>query len=118
MLQADMMGVRPARFTSLKHDARECRRSRAYAESTNASCAGLDDEAWESLRVIFEHISQVGDRENGNGRAARNLLERAKRAQALRLMALEGRKSREQLCLLTAGDFEESLTEIQAQAAQ
>jgi hypothetical protein len=42
----------------------------------------------------------VHDRENGNGRAVRNLLECAKRCQAMRLMELGGRKTKEQLVLL------------------
>ena len=40
-----------------------------------------------TLDAVLGRMSEVHDRENGNGRAVRNLLERAKRAQALRLMA-------------------------------
>jgi len=42
----------------------------------------------------------------------RNLLERAKRSQALRLMELGGRRTREELSLLTLDDFEETLSEL------
>jgi len=67
----------------------------------------LEAEAREILAKIFAQMAQVHERENGNGRAVRNLLERAKRAQALRLMGVEGRKSRADLVLLRAEDFAE-----------
>ena len=57
-------------------------------------------------------MATVHDRENGNGRAVRNLLERAKRSQALRLMELGGRRTRDELCTLTEDDFQESLLEL------
>ena len=62
--------------------------------------------------AVFNNMSQVHDREDGNGRAVRNLLERAKRSQAMRLMATEGKKTRDELSLLTEADFGESLAEM------
>jgi len=72
----------------------------------------LDDDADALLRAIFASMAASNDRENGNGRAVRNLLEQAKRAQALRLMQLGGGLSKEQLCLLTEADFEEGAAEL------
>ena len=46
----------------------------------------LTPGARDALMTIFVCMATVHDRENGNGRAVRNLLERAKRTQALRLM--------------------------------
>lgn len=43
----------------------------------------------------------------GNGRAVRNLLEKAKRRQALRLQMRPGKKAKEDLVQLTAEDFDE-----------
>ena len=45
----------------------------------------LDADARAALMGVFERMAAVHDRENGNGRAVRNLLEKAKRRQALRL---------------------------------
>ena len=42
----------------------------------------------------------------------RNLLERAKRSQAMRLMALGGRRTKEELSTLTEEDFHDSLSEL------
>ena len=72
----------------------------------------LSEGAIAALMTVFRSMAQVHDRENGNGRAVRNLLERAKRSQALRLMQKQGRKTREELSLLTEEDFEESLQEM------
>ena len=65
------------------------------------------------LGGIFDKMADHHDRENGNGRAVRNLLERAKREQALRLMALSGKKTKEQLMLLTAEDFSGAVLEME-----
>jgi len=73
----------------------------------------LDERARAALSHIFDQMAQVHDRENGNGRAVRNLLERAKRSQAMRLMAVAGRKSKADLMLLTESDFSESIRELQ-----
>ena len=72
----------------------------------------LSAGAREALMSIYTIMASVHDRENGNGRTVRNLLERAKRAQALRLMELGGRRTREELTLLTDADFEDSLVEM------
>ena len=56
----------------------------------------LDADARAALMGVFERMAAVHDRENGNGRAVRNLLERAKREQALRLMGVPGRKTKEE----------------------
>ena len=72
----------------------------------------LSNDAHHALMSIFTIMATVHDRENGNGRAVRNLLERAKRAQALRLMELGGRRTREELSLLTEEDFMDSLSEL------
>lgn len=74
----------------------------------------LSDGAREALMTIFVCMATVHDRENGNGRAVRNLLERAKRSQALRLMDLGGKRTREELSTLTEEDFTESLNELKA----
>ena len=73
----------------------------------------LDDDARGRLGEIFAAMATVHDRQNGNGRAVRNLLERAKRAQALRLMAVQGKKTVEQLSTLTGDDFADSYSELQ-----
>ena len=41
----------------------------------------------------------------GNGRAVRNILEKAKRRQAVRLQNTPGKKGKDDLCQLTAADF-------------
>jgi len=69
-------------------------------------------EARASLGSIFRAMVAARDRECGNGRAVRNLLERAKREQALRLVGLPGKKSKEQLMLLLADDFAPVLGEL------
>ena len=72
----------------------------------------LDEGADALLRALFTTMAASHDRENGNGRAVRNLLEQAKRAQALRLMQLGGGLTKEQLCLLTEDDFAECAAEL------
>lgn len=72
----------------------------------------LSPGAREVLVGIYKTMARTHDRENGNGRAVRNLLERAKREQALRLMALSGKKSKEQLMLLVEEDFAGALAEM------
>ena len=67
----------------------------------------LSPGARAKLDGVLGQLAAVHDRENGNGRAVRNLLECAKRAQALRLMNVAGRKTKEQLMLLTEEDFED-----------
>jgi len=72
----------------------------------------LSPGAREVLVGIYKTMARTHDRENGNGRAVRNLLERAKREQALRLMALSGKKSKEELMLLVEEDFAGALAEM------
>eukprot|EP00967_Tisochrysis_lutea_P142425 scaffold263057_cov32-Tisochrysis_lutea.AAC.6 len=69
-------------------------------------------EARNALSKIYAVMSHTPSRENGNGRAVRNLLERAKREQALRLMAIEGKKTKEQLMLLVEDDFSGAVAEL------
>ena len=66
----------------------------------------LDGEAEGALAERFRRMGMVEDKENGNGRAVRNVIEQAKRRQALRLQSVKGRKSADQLRLLTAADLE------------
>jgi SpoVK/Ycf46/Vps4 family AAA+-type ATPase len=72
----------------------------------------LSPDAKEALTTIYTIMASVHDRENGNGRAVRNLLERAKRSQALRLMELGRKATRDELSILTMDDFEETLSEM------
>jgi len=74
----------------------------------------LSPEAGERLRQVLQRVvddpgCQGGDaRASGNGRAVRNILERAKRAQAVRLQQrAPGRRcSQEELCTLVPEDFD------------
>jgi len=73
----------------------------------------LSMDANERLRALLHQVSPKpntgqGDataRASGNGRAVRNILERAKRNQALRL-ANGGKHNQEELCTLVAEDFD------------
>jgi hypothetical protein len=47
---------------------------------------------------------QSGDKASGNARAVRNLLEQAKRQQAMRLVSIPGKKTAEVLMLITDDD--------------
>jgi len=77
----------------------------------------LSSDAHVVLSNVFEVMAGVHDRENGNGRAVRNLLERAKRSQALRLMEMDGPRTKEELSLLTEADFAECIDEMCEQPA-
>eukprot|EP00930_Biecheleria_cincta_P022270 TRINITY_DN16279_c0_g1_i2.p1 TRINITY_DN16279_c0_g1~~TRINITY_DN16279_c0_g1_i2.p1 ORF type:complete len:839 (+),score=233.83 TRINITY_DN16279_c0_g1_i2:75-2591(+) len=73
----------------------------------------LSSSASEQLKVILNSIvpkpGAAHDRQAGNGRAVRNILERARRNQALRLQhEASGSKvhSQEELCTLVPADFE------------
>merc|ERR1712166_1657418 len=57
----------------------------------------LDPNAEGPLMALFTQMGSVEDKENGNGRAVRNVIELAKRKQALRLQQSPGKKSAEQL---------------------
>jgi hypothetical protein len=66
----------------------------------------LEDAARSVLLEKLRQMESVVDKENGNGRAMRNLLDAAKRRQALRLQQLPGRKTVEQLRQLTVSDIQ------------
>ena len=70
----------------------------------------LDDGAERALREHLERVVRAGGAESGNGRAVRNIVERALRAQALRLANqgpedLAGTISPDALCELTEADI-------------
>lgn len=69
----------------------------------------LDQSAAERLKALLKEVNKpragADFRCNGNGRAVRNVLERAKRNQALRLQK-GGAKTQEELCTLKSEDFE------------
>ena len=76
----------------------------------------LHASAVSSLQTAFAHMAAVHDKENGNGRAVRNILEAAVRKQALRiasnpsanaqaLSGTAGGRRKEELRLLVAEDF-------------
>jgi Holliday junction resolvasome RuvABC ATP-dependent DNA helicase subunit len=65
----------------------------------------LDPAVESMLLEHFAQMSRIADKENGNGREVRNIIEQAKRKQALRLQQSPGRKSPDQLRLLTAADL-------------
>lgn len=70
----------------------------------------LSQAASERLRLVLQQVCSKVDgkdsRASGNGRAVRNILERAKRNQALRLQQGGGRRSQEELCTLVPEDFD------------
>jgi stage V sporulation protein K len=69
----------------------------------------LSADATKALQQILHKLvnSSGGGRENGNGRAVRNVLELAKRRMAVRLQEKDGRKhSKSDLCTIEAADFE------------
>ena len=74
----------------------------------------LSEGAHGALAQIFDAKAAEHGRENGNGREVRNLLEQAKRAQALRLMERGGRASKDELMLLTEEDFATSLAALRS----
>jgi len=65
----------------------------------------LSTDAAEVLKEMFDKTTARGGKDNGNGREARNILEGARRKQALRLLEIEGKKTEDQLCQLEAVDF-------------
>lgn len=48
----------------------------------------------------------------------RNLLERAKRSQAMRLMAMGGKRTKAELSTLTEADFTDSLAELRPRSGR
>jgi len=69
----------------------------------------LSQDASEKLRSVFQALTGrgVASRVDGNGRAVRNILERAKRRQAVRLQSAATYTSQEELCTLLSEDFVE-----------
>lgn len=73
-------------------------------------CLILSDTAGDKLKEILKEVhrmaAKTGDpRAGGNGRAVRNILERAKRNQAKRLASGPPRKSKDEICTLVPEDF-------------
>ncbi|CAK0898423.1 unnamed protein product [Prorocentrum cordatum] len=70
----------------------------------------LSESAAQRLRSVLQVVAaKSGGRDAraaGNGRAVRNILERAKRSQAVRLQRQGGRRTQEELCMLLPEDFE------------
>lgn len=65
----------------------------------------LAPDAKKALEERFEHLVALPGRENGNGRAVRNIIESAVRAQSVRLAADMGQSLKgEQLSLITGED--------------
>lgn len=75
----------------------------------------LSHPAQDRLKQVLHEISKKKnalsktkeDRDNGNGRAVRNILERAKRNQAVRLQQGGAKRSQEELCMLVKEDFDD-----------
>merc|ERR1712046_179799 len=65
----------------------------------------LSSEAEEVITNMFSKITAKGGKDNGNGREVRNILEAARRKQALRLLEIEGKKSAEQLSQIELEDL-------------
>merc|ERR1711998_215723 len=65
----------------------------------------LSEGARGCLQGMVEGTSKRGGKDNGNGREVRNMLEAARRKQALRLLDVKGKKTEEQLCTLEGADF-------------
>jgi SpoVK/Ycf46/Vps4 family AAA+-type ATPase len=65
----------------------------------------LSSGASEVLRQMVDTTTARAGKDNGNGREVRNMLEAARRKQALRLLEVKGKKTEEQLCSLEAEDF-------------
>eukprot|EP00937_MAST-01D_sp_MAST-1D-sp2_P000942 g942.t1 len=67
----------------------------------------LSDDARAALEDTFEALAKTEGRANGNGRAVRNIIEKAVRSQAVRLSKVQKGTIREdRLRLLTAEDFQ------------
>mmetsp|Transcript_63090 Transcript_63090/g.150383 ORF Transcript_63090/g.150383 Transcript_63090/m.150383 type:complete len:824 (+) Transcript_63090:138-2609(+) len=67
----------------------------------------LSQSASNALSKLLQKVAGSHGRENGNGRAVRNILEMAKRKMAVRLQAGNAKqRSKDELCTLEAADFE------------
>ena len=65
----------------------------------------MAEDAETGLGALFGDMAKKHDKENGNGRAVRNLIEKAKRQQALRLIKMKTKKTKDDLQTLMAEDF-------------
>merc|ERR1711998_729715 len=65
----------------------------------------LSEGAQETLQKMVQAVADRKGKDNGNGREVRNMLEAARRKQALRLLDVKGKKTEEQLCTLEGADF-------------
>lgn len=65
----------------------------------------LSEEAQAVLQQMVQATADRKGKDNGNGREVRNMLEAARRKQALRLLDVKGKKTEEQLCTLESADF-------------
>jgi len=71
-------------------------------------CMMLSMDGGPKLQRLLQKLMQkMRGHAMGNGRAVRNLLEKAKRRQALRLQTVPGKKGKDDLCQLTGADFDE-----------
>jgi SpoVK/Ycf46/Vps4 family AAA+-type ATPase len=69
-------------------------------------CMMLSIDGTPKLQKFLQRLMQaVRGGALGNGRAVRNVLEKAKRRQAVRLQNTPGKKGKDDLCQLTAADF-------------
>eukprot|EP00927_Polykrikos_kofoidii_P039435 TRINITY_DN33824_c0_g1_i1.p1 TRINITY_DN33824_c0_g1~~TRINITY_DN33824_c0_g1_i1.p1 ORF type:complete len:848 (-),score=131.49 TRINITY_DN33824_c0_g1_i1:45-2588(-) len=72
-------------------------------------CLVLSHHGTQALSKLLQTVTDGGkaSRENGNGRAVRNILEKAKRKMAMRLQEQDTgvRRSQAELCTLEAADF-------------
>jgi len=66
----------------------------------------MSDSAASRFKGIIREVSSCGCQASGNGRAVRNMIERAKRNQAMRLQTIGNKHSQEELCTLVPQDFE------------
>mmetsp|Transcript_35851 Transcript_35851/g.82297 ORF Transcript_35851/g.82297 Transcript_35851/m.82297 type:complete len:814 (+) Transcript_35851:57-2498(+) len=67
----------------------------------------LSQSASNALSKLLQKVASSEGRENGNGRAVRNILETAKRQMAVRLQSAHPKqRSKDELCTLEAVDFE------------
>merc|ERR1712032_127701 len=68
----------------------------------------LSNGASEMLSTLLTDVASKKGREQGNGRAVRNLLEQARRRMAVRLQSSQkgGSRSKDELCTLDKADFD------------
>jgi len=108
-LVATNPGVR-SRFPTqvLFDDYSQCELMHIAEQMLKADGFTLSSKGKERLSLILGQVNAAGGREQGNGRAVRNILEMARRAMAVRLQngACEGRqRSKQELSTLEPSDF-------------